>query len=1447
MTGCRWFLSLGSAGILRSQNPVRKKPQVPNQLPKGRRPFLCMACVMALLIATEILAQDQTAGPVASTDAKLTGGVKAKSPQDAIATIHVKPGYRVELVAAEPLIQSPVAINFGPDGRLWVAEMWDYPAGASGRYEPGGRVRCCYDDDNDGRYDRSEIFLEGIPFPTGVCVWNKGILVCAAPDIIYAEDTNGDGKADIVSKRFSGFATGNFHSRVNSLEYGLDGWVYGACGGFGMAITSSLTRSEIRLGRRDFRIKPDTGEFEPVSGGTQQGRVRNDWDDWFGCNNLVLLQHYPFCEQYLKRNHFLKLPPAVVQIEAGPEPGRLYSISEQTRFKLSGPPNRPTAVCGIGIYRDELLGPGYMGNAFSCESVNNLVHRQILLPSGATFTSRRGDDEADREFLASSDPWFRPVQARTGPDGGLWIVDMYRYVIEHPIWIPPEALATLDTRAGADMGRIYRIVPNDTPRRKSVRLDRLNGEQLVAALDTPNGIQRDLAQQLLIWRNERGTIPQLKRLAEQSTRPEVRMQALCTWSVFEQPSDDALLKALADKHGGVRRHAVRIAEPRMNDSGEVAYAVARLANDDDTMVRMQVAYVLGSWTSPRSAAVLADQLAHNAQDAYVRAAIESSFTPSNVVTVLDFLQQQAAQEASGPLLDQVVSQAASLADLPAIEALLRSLGKSVAENPSAASLQRFANFLEGWNRGRRSSAELQTPAVREGWQPAMEKAVVVAKDESFELPVRLAAVQLLAQGPTLNQSYAEGLIALLTPRAPAELQSAVVTALGRHDDPMIADSLLGSWSALSPKVRKDLIPMLVSRPAWAKSLVRAVEQRSLSATDFNILQQQALLNHSDEAIKALAEKAFRSASASTRQEVIDHYAAGLNDRGDATRGRQVFQKHCSQCHRIQDFGHAVGPDITSYGGKPGQALLIAMFDPNQAVEPRFQSYSIALTDGRTAIGQIAEESTAGFTLLMAEGKKQSILRSEIDEMRNTGKSLMPEGFEKQVTLEDFSDLWAYIRSWHQPPKSFPGNRPEIVEISNRRKNALRVSQAEIFGRDIAFDPAVQSVASWHDQQDFVRWKIKSPRIFDFDVWTEWACASDGAGNPFRLEIQDAALTGAVLSTGGWDIYQFQRIGTIRVPEGESEVILRPGEGLRKNLANVRAVHLVNRGAVPEAAGRVELPGQNTGNSAMEIARFLLDDGNPQADREKRIADSLDGVSKAIPMMVIGLPEEPGSPEEYRRIPWIWRVAIAIGKTKDPDRIREVLSASLPGADQRLEHWQAVVLGGGIINGISRSGEFPLPLIEKSIGDNQDLKKRWQRSLELSLPMCDELKVPPGTRYDALRMCPLLGWKRSGPVLEKYLKSENEELQMGAISGMSDVDDDAVAPLLLADLPNYPMRNRRLALDALVRTEQRCLVLLHAVADKKLSATDLGPERVEKLVKHASEKVRQQAMSLLPSQ
>ncbi len=1376
-------------------------------------------------------------------DVAKTNGVRPLAPAEALQTLKTTAEYRVELAAAEPLVESPVAIAFGPDGRLWVAEMNDYPQGRA-EGESGGQIRCVHDDNHDGRFDRSEIFLTGIPFPTGVTVWRNGVLVCAAPDVLYAEDTNSDGKADKVEKLLTGFATHNFQARVNSLEYGLDGWVYGSCGLFGGQITSTKTGTTLALGQRDFRFNPDTGVIEPAAGATQQGRVRNDWGDWFGCNNSALLLHYPLASHYLDRNPWLTAPQTVVGINTEQNPGQLFSISNQVLFMLSGPPGRPTAACGLGIYRDDLLGADVSQNAFTCEPVNNLVHRQMLIPQAATFKSRRDDDELDREFLASTDPWFRPVQVRTGPDGALWVVDMYRYVIEHPIWIPPDTLATLDTRAGSTMGRIYRIVPEKTAARPMVPLHQLSGGELAAAMDTANGTQRDLVQQLIQWNQDVAATSALQKLSVESKHPAVRLQALATLASLKTATPENVKLALSDPDTHVRGNAVRVSETMLDKAPALVAAVQKLAADPDTQVLMQVAYSAGFMNAEDAAKTLVTAGQIEEPGSHLISAIESSLTSTNMLDVMEQLPNSTA----GPILrDRLLLSAATLADEKLLISLFSDLCR-VAESTSAtgeaaSSFVHLSTFVDAYRRRPEQFLKPTSAVITDRWIPALNAAVAVTENTEADEKTRVAAVRLLAQGKFFSTPKTEQLVELLNPRSGPTMQSAVIAALSKDGSENIADILLSNWATHEPRVRKESVAMMLSRSSWTQKLLSAIATGTVSAAELDLAQQQALLDHQNEEIRNAASASFKPRTSASRQAAIDRYTAAINDKGDPNLGRQVFQKHCSNCHRLQETGHSVGPEIAAYSGKPVQALLISMLDPNQAIDPRYQAYVAVLHDGRSLTGLIAEEAASNLTLLAAEGKRETVLRSEIEQIRSTGKSLMPEGFEQNASPEDVNNLWAWLRTIRQPPKSIDGNKPDVVTVPSSGNVALQAAQAEIYGGDITFETPFQNIGYWHGKDDVVRWRMHAENARELAVWGEWACDPNAAGNGFVIEGVQPALKGTVGSTGAWSRYQLVYLGKTLIREGESELVIRPVENPRAALADLRALHLVQVGGVPLATGMVARDEKTSkpAASVAEIASQLLDDKVPAADREKLIAANLKKAAEIIPLMAAGLPDEYGSKEEYRRIPWIWRVAIAVGKSGDAENIEAVLRASLPAGEKRLEHWQSVVIGGGLINGLTLVGQWPDEVLATILEDDEALKASWAQCLIASSAMADDDSVPTGTRYDALRIVALRDWSIARPQLEKYLqKGVHDELQMGSVSGLADVQDATAAEMLIGAYEYLSAHNRRLALEGMLRDDAKILLTLKAIQDSVLPAELKKDEMVLKLREHANAEIRKRA-------
>jgi putative membrane-bound dehydrogenase-like protein len=949
-----------------------------------------------------------------TVDPNKTGGARPLSPQQSLAALRTKKGLAVDLVAAEPLVASPVAIDFGPDGRLWVAEMYDYPSGLDGKFKPGGRVRVLDDTDGDGIFDKSTVFLDNIPFPTGLIVWRKGVLVCAAPDILYAEDTDGDGKADVVRKLYSGFGTDNYQARVNSLQYGLDGWVYGSCGLFGGKITSHLTGKTLNLGDRDFRIKPDTGEIEPATGRTQQGRVRNDWGDWFGCDNSELCRHYVLADHYLRRNPHVAFTDTAVHIPDYPDWNRLYPARQVQLFKLSGPPNRVTSACGIGVYRDDLLGQKYQGDVFTCEPVNLVVTRLKPTPKGSTFSGRRAEDEQQSEFLASTDNWFRPVQARTGPDGALWVVDMYRYVIEHPRWIPPEDLKNLDVRAGHDRGRIYRVRPADGWLRLAPRLDKLDAAGLVAALDNPNGTVRDLATQMLLWRDDKSAAPALEKMAMEGTRPEARLHALCALDGLGKLSADVIRKALGDQQAGVRRGAARLSEKFLADRPEVGAAVAKLTEDADAQVRLQVAYSLGAWRDPRAGQALAALALKYADDRHLVAAVMSGVDKDNVADVLALIFGEKVPPDS--LVRPLIETATALEDKNALAQIFKRVTtRDKGSKPAAWQLTALAELLEALarrkltldmiaNRPTRFTAQFDANQI-------FNHAVVMANDGSEADANRIAAVRLVGAFPRRSARTArttiELLVGMLAPRNSADLQSAVLAALGRMPEAGAADLLKG-WNSYAPSLKSQILDHALGRDDWRDELLLALEKGTVPPGQIDAAHRQRLLTHKSEEVRRRAAKVFEGATSADRQKVLKDYAEVASLKGDATRGKAVFAKTCSVCHRLEGVGHEVGPDLAALANKSAAYLLQEILDPNRNVDSRYVEYVAQMKNGRAFNGLLAAETATSITLRGQEGKEQVLLRTDIEELSSNGKSLMPEGLEKDLRKPDMADLLAYL-------------------------------------------------------------------------------------------------------------------------------------------------------------------------------------------------------------------------------------------------------------------------------------------------------------------------------------------------------------------------------------------------------------------------------------------------------
>ena len=1065
---------------------------------------------------------------------------RAQSPAESLRSIRVRPGFRVELVACEPLVEDPIAFDWGADGRLWVVEMGDYPLGADGQGKPGGVVRFLEDTDGDGKYDRATTFLDGLGYPTGVLPWRKGVLVACAPDILYAEDRNGDGKADVRTVLFTGFTRGNPQHLLNGFDYGLDGWVYGANGDSGGTIRG------VNIQGRDFRFRPDEKLFEAEVGQTQYGRHRDDWGDWFGNNNSVWAWQFVLAERDLRRNPSVAIGDVRQPLDTD---RRLYPLSKTlARFNDLDQANHVTSANSPTPYRDELFGPDFAHSLFVSEPVHNLVHRIDLAPDGAALRGARAADEAGREFLASRDNWFRPTMLKTGPDGALWIADMYRAVIEHPEWIPDDWEATLDLRAGHDQGRIYRVYPAGKEPRPIPRLDRLDTAALAAALDSPNGWQRDTAQRLLLHAGDKAAVAPLGRLAATAERPQVRVQALWTLAGLGALSPEAVRKALADPHPDVRRNALRAGEGHIKGSPDLAEAVARLAEDPAARVRLQAALSLGLWDDPSAGRALARILRRDPADRWIRAAVLCAAS-SQATTILTTLFAESGPE--GPpaaAVEPLFRLAAARPGPQGRESLVDAVATPRDGVFAPWQLSAAAGLLDALERHGGASAV----AGRLGGLFA--EARRLAGDEAAPEERRLVAARLLGRAGAVTEQDRDALRSLLGPRVPTRLQQAAVAALGRSNDRQVPEDLLADWKAHGPALRSAILEALLSRKPWTDALLTALERGGLAPAEIDTADRRRLVEHADPAIRRRARALFADTTGG-RREVVERYRRALKLTGDPAAGAAVFKRACASCHRLRGVGTEVGADLASLTDKSPEALLVAILDPNRAFEARFTEYAVETTDGRVLTGLIAAETGNSVTLRRQEGREDVLLRSEIAAMAGSGRSLMPEGLEKDLSEKDLADLIAYLGATGPPRKVVAGNRPEVVRPAADGTIALTAERAEIYGPSLTLEPKYHNLGWWTAPDDRAAWTFEVDRPGRYAVRLDAACADDAAGNAYVIEVGPERLAGKVAGTDTWSDYRRSQVGAVTLPAGRHRLVLRPDGPIRGALMDLRAVEL----------------------------------------------------------------------------------------------------------------------------------------------------------------------------------------------------------------------------------------------------------------------------------------------------
>ena len=968
-------------------------------------------------------------------------------PGEALETFRLDPGFRIELVASEPDVTDPVAMEIDEHGRMFVVEMPGYPVDVS----PSGRVKLLADTDGDGRYDRSTVFADGLVLPTGVMRWKRGILVTAAPDVLYFEDTDGDGRADVRKTVVTGFAFTNPQHSVNGPVYSLDNWIDVAySGGSGALIYAELfgdrgkpltfpdhpSVAPVDPRSRAVRVRLDPPALSVRSGRTQFGTTFDAWGRYFTSSNNDHIRHEVVAARYLERNPSLPVTAAMHAIPDHGGAAQVFPITDRPQYELLTESGEFTSACALTVYTGGLFEGEYARSTFVAEPVHNLVHRDVLEPDGATFVARRGG-EAGREFLASTDAWFRPVNVYVGPDGALYIVDYYRARIEHPEWTAsefhknPEAFAL-----GTDRGRIYRVLPDDAPGAVRPALGSAADGALVEALSHSNLWWRRTAQRLLVDRQSPAAVPLLERLARDGESPLGRLHALWTLDGLDRLDEALVVRALGDDAPGVREAGLQLAERRLGNALVAAAVLARASVEADPRVRFQLLLTLGDLDSTESRAAQERLLFEGLEDRWMHVAALSA-GPDRAIR---YLTQALA-----------TGSRARASDTPAHRAFFTLAASAVAAQQDAEATRRIvqdvaaagpdgdgwwqAAVLEGIGRSSRSgdipglaparpalialaghaATDVRRAALgllgRAGLgedgdsRRALERARAVLDDASASADRRADAVTLLALGDVTT--LRPRLESLIDPRQPEAVQVAALRALSRIPGEGPGTFAIGRWPRLTPGARSAAVDLLLADRDRQWQLVRALEAGTIQSWAMSFWQKRALIMHRDDELRAAA-RALLEERPERRAQVVNRYASAVEQGGDASRGEAVFARTCAVCHGLGGGTTAdLGPDLVSIRHRPPLSLLVDILSPNQSIAQGYETYLVERTNGRTDAGTLAEQTPTTITLRQA-GQPVVIPRTAIASITMTPQSSMPADLDQVISEQEMADLIAFL-------------------------------------------------------------------------------------------------------------------------------------------------------------------------------------------------------------------------------------------------------------------------------------------------------------------------------------------------------------------------------------------------------------------------------------------------------
>ena len=964
---------------------------------------------------------------------------------EALSTFQIADGFKMEMVASEPLVTDPVDMEIDENGTMYVVEMHGYPLDKSG----SGNIIILKDENGDGVMDKRIVFKQGLMLPTSILRWKKGLLVTDSPNLLYLEDTDGDGQANITDTILHGFALTNPQHNMNNPIYGLDNWVYVAhetsvgtreykeeFGDEGRDIIFYHDSNAVRLpknaGGRSIRVRPDTKQLEMLSSGCQFGHTFDEWGRRFNCSNSNQGFQEVIANRYFERNPNMFVSQAVQNMSDHLDAAEVFPTTLHPDRQILTDAGVLTSACGITLYMGNSFPEPYNKNVtFVAEPVSNLVHVDILRDSGASFVASRIIQ--NKEFLSSTDSWSRPVNFYVGPDGALYMLDYYRKVIESPEWMSDEAIAAGGLYDGSDKGRIFRITAKDARKAdwtKGLNLGKASVEELVKSLDNENYWWRINAQRLLVDRAEKNSIPLLAKTM-QSGSALSKVHAMWTLDGIGGITKENILEALKDSNPRVRENAVQVAEKYLNKFPELAPALIALKDDQDRKVRFQVLLTLGYISSPDAAEARNSILFSDIKDKWVQIAALSA-SSLNKTELLNRLQQNAGSnnEEYASLIERLTTMIGATGSRNEIEELIRKACLSVNTAILKGIADGFGNRKTALTLGSdvqkllvSSFFESPTPQHSDAIlsllkenkitdasmrSASIKKAASVMNDTSGDYRKRAAAIKFLELGNVAP--YAEDLKRLIVPKEEPIVQMAALNTLSKVKGTAVSEYAIQQWPVLTPEVRSEAVNTFLVDSARIVLLIDALEKNKINTSSVTFGTSVQLMQNDDSVLRARARNIFTK-NEREREKVNKEYRASLDLKGDAAKGKQVFVQNCAICHQVRGkIGVAIGPDLGTVHNWIREDLLANILDPNMAIASGFDTWQAVLNSGETVQGVIAAETPAAITLRANNMQDKTVSRQDIKTLKALNTSLMPGGLEKNIDKQQMSDLMAFLKS-----------------------------------------------------------------------------------------------------------------------------------------------------------------------------------------------------------------------------------------------------------------------------------------------------------------------------------------------------------------------------------------------------------------------------------------------------